>query len=677
MTYKELKELLLQASHEYYVNNHSIMSDYDFDIKMHELEAMEEAQGYADDDSPTKRPGSDKSSDSSTENTHGRPMLSLENTYDINDVTKWYNDMVKATGNPKLEVIVNPKWDGGSCAIRMKHGIVTKALTRGDGTVGEDITANTSLCLKEVSAGLTNTLGQYIDDLGVSHPFSGEARGEIIMSTKGFNILNADNRYQNARNLVCGSMKLLDIEEFRPRAIYIWFMAYWLENSKNKTYSEDLDELQKYFFVGPYYKCTSIEEIMKAIENIEHADYGVAIDGAVMKINDKTQWDKIGSTAHHPRWAKAYKYHQEESETKVISVEFQVGRTGKVTPVANLEPVFIDGSTISRVTLNNEDYISNLDLSIGDNVIVHKAAAIIPEIVRVSKKNGGIKVRFPTVCPDCGKPIVRDFDKSDYFCKNPNCKSKVIAYLDYFCHTMEIDGLSIATLTQLYERLEIDNIGKLYDTFTDSNKILVCRTLDKFKVKSFDHIADELNKTLNGKANQAKVLAAIGIPGVGTKVAKVLLKRFGSVYKVLYETTKTDLLSVEGIGDVMAEDISNYKYGTLYEPDNNTKELIQGNDTYMLALGIFSKENTESPKNMSNVESKKVCITGALSRPRKEIEEMIFNKGWEVMSGVTSKTDYLVTNEENPSSTKAKKAIELGVEIITENKLNEILNNLK
>ena len=655
--YESLKKELENASKEYYVNNNSIMSDEEFDKKIKELEKLEKELGIKDADSLTQKPGSDIIS-ANDANRHGRPMLSLENTYDIDDVTKWYDDMVKATGDSNLEVVVNPKWDGGSGALRIREGKLIKALTRGDGIVGEDITANTSALYEYNHYGINLSNGD---------SFSGEARGEIIMTREGFNVLNTDGKYQNARNLACGSMKLLDPEIFKERTPHIKFVAYWLEDSENEKYEDDLSQLANYFDIGSmYYICHSIEEIMNAIKKIkdDSINYLFGIDGAVMKVNEKKYWQTIGSTAKYPKWAKAYKYEQETAETQVLSFEYQVGRTGKITPVANLRPIFIDGSLISRVTLNNFDFMSKLDIRENDFITIHKAAAIIPEVVSVNKSKrttSSKKPKIPTNCPCCGSKLTTPFGFQDSFCMNKECQAKVLGKLNYFCHTMEIDGLADKTLELFYIKGLIKSIKDIYMLIEKDQVNVTYETIinmDGIGSKTADNIMSEIRKSISQE--YWKIVAALGIPGVGKKTARLIVSKYQNIDDLM-NSSITELMSVNGIGYNMALDI----YRWFREKENI--DLIK----YLESIGMKLSSEIKSGNKLIG---KKICVTGALNgMSREEFETLITSNGGSLTSSVSKATTYLITNNKDSGSSKNKKAQELNIPILTQEEFMKLL----
>lgn len=652
MNYKELKEFLINCSDSYYKNNFSPISDYEFDMKLKELEKMEEEQGFRDDDSPTVKPGSDLTA-TNIENKHKRPMLSLENTYTFEEIEKWYNDMREATHEENPEVVVNPKWDGSSGALRYNKEGLYKVLTRGNGLEGEDITQNVKYCNDNI----------WPPKKSYGNPFLGEARGEIIMTKNGFEKLNENGKYQNARNLVAGSLKLLDIYEFIPRADSIKFYAYWLEDSDAPKYSNDLKLLEMYgFTVGPYYICHSLEEIKDAINKIETTNFDVEIDGAVMKLNEKKYWNTIGSTAKFPRWAKAYKYKQEEATTTITKIEFCVARTGKVTPLAWFEPVFIDGSTIQKASLSNEDFYKNMNIAIGDNIVVHKAAAIIPQIVNVSfRPENRVVVPFPKKCPCCSSKLVKhNEDHNDYYCDNVDCKSRIVDKIVNYTHAIECDGFADVLVERLHNAGLLNSISDIYNLKNHKAEI---STLDRLS----ENMAEKLCKNIEDTKTTEfwKVLSGLGIPNVGPKTAKILANQFKSM-KTLESATQLELEDTEDIAEITATGIINWF--------KNNHRLIR--DLEAADVNMSVEEKTEEDKPKINLEGKAFCITGALSLPRAKYIELIETCGGKVVSGVTNKTSYLITNDKTTGTTKNQKAKELGIPIINEKELLQMCDSL-
>lgn len=646
MDYKELKNLLIKANDAYYKNDNPILSDYDFDIKLKELEKMEKDQGFADDDSPTKKPGSDLSSNIGTR--HKRPMLSLENTYNAEEVHDWYLKMKEFTRNDPV-VACEFKYDGNSAAIHFKNGKVVKALTRGDGLVGEDITKNISM----------------LSDLkNVSKDFSGEVRGELIITKEGFAELNKDGKYQNARNLCAGTLKLLKDSEFKAREKYIHFYAYWNEEDPTGHHNTNIKYLSSMGFRTSFENmviCKSYDELISAINNIEKLKptLEIDIDGAVMKLNDTKYWNEIGSTAKFPRWAKAYKYKQESVKTIVKNITFEVGRTGKITPLAWFEPVFLDGSTIQKATLNNKDFYEAMDVAIGDTVCVQKAAAIIPQIIDVERSSNRKVIPFPDVCPCCGSKLSKHNDEhADVFCDNEKCSARIVDKIVNYTHILEIDGFAEIIVERLHSAGLLNSISDLYKLKNHKDEIA---KLDRMSIGIAEKLCTNIENAKN--AEVWKLLAALGIPNVGPKTAKTLIKKFKSIEGVA-NATHISLESTDDIAEITANGI----YSWFRDKDNIELVLnvtTSGQKTF----------ETEVDKSSNSLDGKTFCITGALSKPRKEFEKMIEAAGGKIVSGVSSKTNFLITNDTTSGSSKNIKAKELNIPILNENDLMKLLRS--
>jgi len=484
------------------------------------------------------------------------------------------------------------------------------------------------------------------------------------MTTAGFNDLNSDGKYQNARNLVSGSLKLLNVYDFIPRADSIKFYAYWLEDSENRKYSDDLSLLKMYGFdVGDFYICKGIESIKNAIEKIETTPFPVAIDGAVMKLNEKKYWNDIGSTSKFPRWAKAYKYKQAEAETTVTNIEFWTARTGKVTPVVWFDPVFIDGSTIQKATLNNENFYKSMDIAIGDTITVHKAAAIIPQIVDITyRPETRKKVKFPKKCPTCGSVLVKHNEEhNDYYCDNPACKSRIVDQIVNYTHSIEADGFADVLVERLHSAGFLNSISDLYTLKNNKTEI---SGLPRFSMKIIDKLCEKLEETKS--ADFWKILAGLGIPNVGPKTAKILANRFKSI-KALESATSFELEETDDIAEITANSIIQW-----FKVNH---KLIRD----LESAGVnFSVQNIDAEENKPKIDlsDKTFCITGALSLPRNQYIELIEGCGGKVVNGVTKKTSYLITNDKTSGSKKNRDAQTLGIPILNERELLEMCDSL-
>jgi DNA ligase (NAD+) len=644
--YNKIIDELKEHSHRYYVLNIPTISDKDFDFLLKQAEAIELAHPeWKRNDSPTTKPGSDIQG-ANTLN-HKRPMLSLENTYNFEEVRTWYDKM---TALGVTEYVIEPKYDGLSFSAKFKDGELVQGLTRGDGAKGEDITRN----LQEMY-----NYGAFGE---VSKTFSGEIRGEVLMSKEEFKRLNADGKYANPRNLASGTLKLLDVEEFKKRKLMAF--AYWLEDFDFiDKHTDKLEAMRKAGLkTAQYFTADSYEKLIEKINIFDEfrKNSDVDTDGCVLKVNNTKLWNKIGGTSKYPHWAKAYKYDPETAVTRVKNIEFWVGHAGKITPVAILEPVELSGSTVQKATLNNRTYMEQLDIQIGDYVNIKKAAEIIPFINHVIKnlREGQTRttVSFPTHCPSCGTELKKYNDEhADSYCMNTSCKARVIGTIVKYTSTMEIDGFAEIIVEKLYDAKLLCSVEDLY-TLKDKKEQMI--NLDRMGTKLVDKLVDNIE----GSKNQSfeKFLAAISIKNAGKGTSKRLLKKFNNIDELM-KATKQDLVQVEDIGDIVAQNIIDFF--------NENKGFIE---TLRLHGVNMKKEKTES-ETLNLLNGKAFCITGALSRVRSEIEQMIEALGGKNVSGVSKNTDYLVTNDQVTQTSKLTKAKELGVKIISEMELIEML----
>jgi DNA ligase (NAD+) len=646
--YDKIVDDLIRYSEYYYKESKSLISDKEFDILLKKAEAFErDNPNLIREDSPTQKVGSDVVKNQKVGIKHTRPMLSLENTYNKEELKEWCDKM--HTFNVK-SYVVEPKYDGVSFAARYKKGKLVQGLTRGDGEVGEDITQNLLL----------------IPDLNkISEEFTGEIRGEIMITLSEFKRLNEDGKYANPRNLASGSIKLLDPEEFKKRNLIAY--VYWLEDDKIHRHTDSLEAIKKYGFREPkYFLCFSYENVSEAVDYIlglkKSGSLDVDLDGAVIKVEMKELWPKIGGTSKFPHWAKAYKYDPETAITKIKDVEFWVGHAGKITPVAILEAVELSGSTVQKATLNNKTYMEELDIQIGDSVNIKKAAEIIPYINYVIKENREGQTRtpvvFPTQCPTCGSELKKyNEDHSDFYCMNESCKSRVVGTIVKYCNTMEIDGFGEIVVGKMYDAGILKSIEDLYML---QGKRLAISEVDRMSV----HTAFKLEENVEKSKTQSfeKFLTAISIKNAGKGTAKRLLKKFNDIDEIM-NATKEDLMEVEDIGEIVAQNIIEYF--------KENKGFIERMKSYGVNM---EKEKSESKVISNLLDGKAFCITGALSRVRSEVEALIEALGGNNVSGVTKKTDYLVTNDQETQTSKLLKAKELGVKIISEHELLEMLN---
>jgi DNA ligase (NAD+) len=647
MTKKEYYKLvddLIRYSDSYYKQNKSLISDKEFDLLLKKAEAFEaEHPDWVRPDSPTQAVGSDLESSVSLE--HTRPMLSLENTYNKEEVKAWFAKMV---AHGAKEFVVEPKYDGNSFAARYVKGKLVQGLTRGDGKVGEDITQNLQL----VEA-LNN----------VSKSFTGEVRGEIIMTNTEFKRLNSDGQYANPRNLASGTLKLKDAEEFKKRKLTAY--VYWLEDDSIATHMESLNTIKKIGLdSGWSFVCRTFEEISKAIDGIwamkKSGKIDIELDGAVLKVNDRKLWKGIGGTSKYPHWAKAYKYDPETAVTKVKNVEFWVGHAGKITPVAILEPVELSGSTVQKASLNNKTFMEEMDIQIGDSVNIKKAAEIIPYINYVIKENREGQTRtpvlFPTSCPSCGSKLAKyDESHADFHCMNESCKDRVVGTIVKYCRVMEIDGFGEIVVGKMYDAGVLKSIEDVYNL---QQKRLAISEIERMSV----HTAFKLEENVEKSKNQPleKFLAAISIKNAGDGTARRLVRHYSDIDDIM-KATAEDLMRVEDIGEVVANNIVDFF--------KKNKAMI----TNLKKDGVNMKQPKKTGATANLLNGKSFCITGALSRLRSDYEKEIDERGGKNASGVSKTTDYLVTNDQTTQTSKLVKARELGVKVISEAELIKML----
>jgi DNA ligase (NAD+) len=585
---------------------------------------------------------------------HNRPMLSLQNTYSKEELQEWFNKMRIEFGI--LDVIVEYKYDGVSFSATYEDGKLVRGLTRGDGEYGEDITQNLQL----------------IEDLQLSRTsdFTGEVRGEILMEKSEFERLNTDGKYANPRNLTSGTLKLLDVERFKERKLRAY--TYWLEDSKFLTHKDSLEHLRNVGFnVGQYYTASNFETLWGHILTIENKkkDLEYEIDGAVIKVNHRGLWQAIGGTSKFPHWAKAYKYEPDTAITTVKDVEFWVGRTGKITPVAILQPVFLSGSTVQKATLNNKEYMKNLDIMIGDKVNIKKAAEIIPFInhvvveERIRDGQTRTKVIFPQFCPECNTKLKKlNDDHQDYYCTNDDCPARIVGKIVKFTTDMEIDGFAEIMVEKLYSAGFLCSFEDLYNLKSHKEEML---KLERVGEKLVDRLLKNIEDSKTQKLE--KFIAGLGIWNVGKTVGKALVKQFGTL-KLIMGASKEEFLEMDDIGETIATSL--YEYFR----DPAHKKMIQ---TLIDDYGLQLQEGDISDKTDAlSLDGKNFCITGALSLKRDDYVDLIESLGGKVVGSVSKNTHYLITNDKTTGTSKNLKAQQLGIPIINEEEMLTMCDSL-
>lgn len=654
----ELKPKIEYYTRKYY-EDEQVISDFEFDMLMKELKQLEaDYPELITPDSPTQKVGTSPIKKGFKKVTHRVPLQSLQDVFSFEEVREFDTRMQKLASeyNLPLDYVVETKIDGLSTALEYKDGIFIRGATRGNGTVGEDVTEN----LKTV-----RTIPHKLKE-----PINITVRGEIFIGKKEFDELNEsrladeEERFANARNAAAGSLRQLDskITAGRPLDIYI-FNIQEIENKEIMTHYEGLKYLQELGFnVNPVrILCKNIDEVLEAIKKIgeDRENLSFGIDGAVVKVNNLELREKIGTTFKTPKWAVAYKYPPEKKETKVIDIICQVGRTGAITPMAILDTVNVAGSNISKTTLHNEDFIKEKDIRIGDTVVIQKAGDVIPEIVEVvkSKRTGEEKIfKMPRTCPVCGAQAVREEGEAVVRCIGIECPAKLYRSIIHFAskEAMDIKGLGDAIIEELIERKLISNISDLYNLTLED-----IATLKKNGKKFAQNLINSIEESKNRELH--RVITSLGIRYVGVKLAKSLAKEYKSMDNLI-EASLEELESKQDVGEITAESIYNFfKQGQSIDLINKLKQ-AGVNMTLKQELGTDNR-----------FEGKVFVLTGSLEKySRDEASQVIEKLGGKTSSSVSKKTDYVLAGED--AGSKLKKAQELGVKIISEIEFDKMIN---
>lgn len=658
----ELRQILTESNRRYYVDNAPTLSDFEYDNLMYELIELEKKYPeLVTPDSPTQHVGSDRTKEFA-QYRHRYPMLSLGNTYDISEVVAFSERVSKSLGSTAFSYSCELKFDGTAICLTYKNGELFRALTRGDGTVGDDVTAN----VRHIS-----NIPQKLH--GGTFPEEFEIRGEIYMPYAAFDRLNAERErdedapFANPRNAASGSLKLLNPSEVGKRGLECTLYHILGENLPFATHSEALSVAKSWGLpVSDKSKvCHNIEEIEDYISywDTERRKLPFATDGIVIKVNELPYQKALGYTAKFPRWAVAYKFKAEQALTKLLSIDYQVGRTGAVTPVANLEPVLLSGTTVKRASLHNSEQMELLDVRVGDYVYVEKGGEIIPKItgVELSKRNAALtKPEFPTHCPDCGCTLVRDEGEAKYFCPNIHgCPTQIKGRLVHFLSRKAMNILAgDATVDQLYNLSLVRTPADFYDL--DKEQLL---TLDGWKERSAERFLKSIRDSKETPFEH--VLFAIGIRYVGETTAKTVARFFKNIDAVAAADKET-LLSVPDVGEVIADSI----YDFFMDPDN-IREVQR-----LRAAGLkMAVEGNELDKS-DVLDGAVIVITGNYSIPRDKMKALIEANGGKNSSSVSGKTDYLLAGEK-PGPEKIKKAESLGIRIISESEFMEMISAAK
>ena len=653
----ELRSILIEANRKYYVENAPTLSDYEFDMLLKELEAIELA--YPDliaPDSPTQKVGSDRRKEFE-QYPHRYPMLSLGNTYDITEVQAFADRAAKGIGNT-FTFSCELKFDGTAICLTYRNGNLFRALTRGDGTVGDDVTAN---------ARHISNIPQQLSGNGWPEEF--EIRGEVYMPWEAFDRLNEEREreeeqpFANPRNAASGSLKLIDSTQVANRGLECTLYHILGENLPFHTHDEALNAASQWGLpVSDKRKvCSSIEEIEYFINywDTERKTLPFATDGIVIKVNELQYQQELGYTAKFPRWAVAYKFKAEQALTRLLSIDYQVGRTGAVTPVANLEPVLLSGTIVKRASLHNADQMEILDIHIGDYVYVEKGGEIIPKItgVELSARDGSVVLpHFPELCPDCSTPLVRDEKEARSFCPNQSgCPTQIKGKLVHFLSRKAMNVIAgDATIEQFYNKGFVWNIADFYE-LTKEHLL----TLDGWKDRSAERFLKSLEESK--KTGFERVLYALGIRHIGETTAKSVASHFGSIDKIA-KATKEELLAVDDIGDVIADSIIEY-----FSDEMNVETIER-----LKAAGLCFEMAAGPEKLSETLAGKTVVVSGNFTISRDEMKALIVAHGGKCSGSISGKTSYLLAGEK-AGPEKLKKAESLGVTVVSEAELREML----
>ncbi len=685
----QLRRELHEHNYKYYVLNQPTISDQDFDFLMKELQELEARHPELDDpNSPSQRVGSDLNQEFQQVK-HKRPMLSLSNTYNEQDVREWFDSVTRGLGGEPFEVCCEMKYDGLSISLHYENGRLVQAVTRGDGVQGDDVTANVKT-IRSIPLVLSpSSSSTYIDKVSAEpqlfpveeeqtgYPASFEIRGEILMPWKSFERLNAEREaaeeplFANPRNAASGTLKSQKSEVVAQRELDAYLYYLLGDEVPFDGHYENLMAARSWGFqIVPkadncIRKVKTVEEIFDFINywDKERKNLPVATDGIVLKVNSQRQQRALGFTAKSPRWAIAYKFKAERACTRLIDVTYQVGRTGAVTPVANMEPVQLAGTTVKRATLNNEDFIKSFDLHLGDYVYVEKGGEIIPKIVGVDIEQRPIvaqPVQFITRCPECGTPLVRIEGEAVHYCPNDaGCPPQIKGRIEHFIsrRAMNIDSLGPETVDDYYRQGLIHNIADLY-------------TIDVQQING-DGSREKSARKIVGSIEASKqvpferVVFALGIRFVGETSARLLARHFKNI-DALMSATIEELQEVEGIGEVMARSVKNY----LQNPQNLA--IVERLRQYGLQMSLSEEQMSASSDLLAG---KSIVISGVFEHhSRDEYKQIIEQNGGKNVGSISGKTSFILAGD-NMGPSKLQKAEKLGIPIVSEEEFLKMIKS--
>ena len=657
--YEELVKTIEYHNDRYYNQDDPEISDYDYDMMMKELKKIEKDHPeYVTPNSPTQHVGGSAKREAGVLVRHRVPMLSLQDVFSKEEVQEFVESMQETLVDPVF--IVEYKIDGLSMALRYENGLLTTAITRGDGIIqGEDVTVNAKV-IKDVK----NKLKEPIEYL--------EVRGEVYMTNEAFDKvneiqeLNNKKTFANPRNCAAGTLRQLDSRITKQRNLSMFiFNIQDIRGKEITSHSQGYEYLKKQGIrvIEEYTVCKTADEVWAAIEKIgeNRGKLPYDIDGAVVKINRFSDREKLGATSKVPRWAVAYKYPPEEKETKLLDIELSVGRTGRITPTAVFEPVRLCGTSVSRATLHNQDFIDELDIGIGDTIVVYKSGEIIPKVRRVihEKRPAGVKkFVIPNVCPVCGAKTEREKDTADIKCTSPNCPAQLERHMINFVgrDAMDIKGFGATYIMEPVHLGYLKDIADIYDLKQHREELIEQGIIGK--EKNTDKLLDAIEKSKQNEAFQ--LLTGFGIPNVGKAAAKTILKHFGSI-EALMQADMESLQQVADVGEVTALCIRNY-----FQDENNCKIIER-----LKEAGV-NMEMAETGSEDGRFDGLTFVITGTLpTMDRKAAAALIEAHGGKVSGSVSKKTNYLLAGEN--AGSKLTKANDLGVSVISEAELQEML----
>ena len=646
----ELRATLRYHSDRYYNDDAPEIEDYEYDMMMRRLKELEEKYPEFDTpDSPTKRVGG-KADNSFESVTHTVRMESLQDAFSKEEIFDFSRRVSEAV--PNARYVVEPKIDGLSVSLEYVDGIFYRGSTRGDGDVGEDVSGNLRV-IRNVPLKLKKSL-PYI-----------EVRGEVYMPKKSFDrvvdrqLINGEKPFKNPRNAAAGSLRQKDSEVTAGRGLDIFiFNIQQIEGETLNSHKQSLDYLKELGFnTVPYYeRVDTIEDAFSKVEQIGEmrGELEFDIDGAVIKVDDFSDREILGSTAKYPKWAVAFKYPPEEKQTRIVDIEITVGRTGKLTPTAVLEPVHLAGTTVSRATLHNQDFIAQKGVNIGDIITVRKAGDIIPEVLCVNEKHSEGYFVYPTHCPSCNQMLVSEENEVDIRCINPECPAQLLRNLIHFCSrdAMDIEGLGPSIIETFVDNGMIKDISDIYHLNADD-----ISALDGFQTTSANNIISSVEKSKNN--DLGKLIFAFGIRHIGSKAAKLLSDYFKNIDAVM-NAEVDDILKIDGFGDVMAQAVYDYFHS------QGAVELV----AELKEAGVNTESKTVIKDN--RFEGKTFVLTGTLPNlKRSEASKIIESFGGKTSSSVSKKTDFVLSGE--ASGSKLDKANALGIRVIDENEFMEMI----